>query len=48
MNMPRNPGGSGQQAPIATSYGLTVLLALAVLVVLHRAFGSVTVSGGLK
>ena len=46
--MPRNPGGSGQAAPIATTYGLTVLAALAVLILLHRAFGSVHVEGGFK
>lgn len=34
--------------PIATTYGLTVLAALAILVVLHRAFGSVHIEGGLK
>lgn len=46
--MPRSTGGDGKPAPIATTYGLTVLAALAVLVLLHRAFGSVHVEGGFK
>lgn len=41
-------GGSMPATPIATTYGLTVLAALVVLVLLHRAFGSVHIEGGLK
>lgn len=46
---PRNPNSdSGKATPIATGYGATVLVALVVLIILHRAFGSVTFEGGLK
>jgi hypothetical protein len=45
----RNPNSAtGAYTPIATAYGLTVLAALAVLVLLHRTFGSFKLEGGVR
>lgn len=44
----RNPNGSGATPAIPKAYAGVVLLALLGLVILNRAFGSVTISGGIK
>lgn len=37
-----------QQTPIARAFALTVLVALAALILLRHLFGSVTVNAGVK
>lgn len=47
-NAPRDPSSSGTIPAIPKAYAGVVLLALLGLIILNRAFGSVSVSGGIK
>jgi hypothetical protein len=44
----RDPSSSASTPAIAKSYAGVVILALIGLIILNRAFGSVSVSGGIK
>lgn len=44
----RNPNGAASAPAIPKAYAGVILLALLGLVILNRAFGSVTISGGIK
>ena len=44
----RNPNGPGNAPAIPKAYAGVVLLALLGLIILNRAFGSVSISGGIK
>lgn len=44
----RNPNGAGSAPAVPKAYAGVILLALLGLIILNRAFGSVTISGGIK
>lgn len=44
----RNPNSAGSAPAIPKAYAGVVLVALLGLIILNRAFGSVTISGGIK
>jgi hypothetical protein len=46
--MARDPNGSNTIHSIPKAYAGVVLLALVGLIILNRAFGSVSISGGIK
>ena len=47
-NAPRDPSSTGSIPAIPKAYAGVVLLALIGLIILNRAFGSVSISGGIK
>lgn len=48
LNPARGSGNSTAPAPIARSFALVVLFALAALIVLRHLFGSIRVEGGVR
>jgi hypothetical protein len=46
--MPRDPNSSAGLHSIPKAYAGVVILALLGLIILNRAFGSISVSGGVK